>query len=503
VSDEIQTVAAAATELEALSDGITAGVSRTTEASEGVKRRTTEASESVSQLSDAAERISKVVELIRDISGKTRLLALNATIEAARAGEAGRGFAVVAHEVKGLANQTESSIGDVAGRTDDIRQGTNSTVRTMESVSSAIEDMDRIAAEIAGATEEQRAASADIARCMEGAAEGAGRVAHGLTEISQRTEETNHSAGALAEISGALNQDMETLRTRILGIVATSTVKEEHLHLPVAIEAKINHGRKVLPVMVVDLSIASAFVRPKKSPGAAATTTDDLTEQLPMGATVTLSMGTLGDFEAIVLMSSGASVHLQFRNLAQDSKLFILDLLKKTEEVDERMFKACQDGARDISKLADDAIRSGRISKEDFMDEDYIPVENTAPQQYNNKACEMTDILFPKVQEKLLQVEGVIFCVAIDRNGFIPTHNHKYTNPQRPGDLAYNTGSCRQRRMWPDRAGLLASHNQAEKLCQTYDRDMGGGKTVYLKEVDCPIRVNGEIWGNLRLGYTA
>lgn len=68
----------------------------------------------VLSLSDAAQKIGEVVNLISEIAEQTNLLALNATIEVARAGEAGKGFAVVASEVKNLANQTASETGSAA-----------------------------------------------------------------------------------------------------------------------------------------------------------------------------------------------------------------------------------------------------------------------------------------------------------------------------------------------------------------------------------------------------
>ena len=61
------------------------------------------------RLSAAADSMSRIIELISDITSQINLLALNATIESARAGEAGRGFAVVASEVKSLANQAKQA----------------------------------------------------------------------------------------------------------------------------------------------------------------------------------------------------------------------------------------------------------------------------------------------------------------------------------------------------------------------------------------------------------
>ena len=74
----------------------------------------TEIVHSFKELQKHVNDIENVVTLINQIADQTNLLALNASIEAARAGEHGKGFAVVAQEVRKLAENTVSALGEVS-----------------------------------------------------------------------------------------------------------------------------------------------------------------------------------------------------------------------------------------------------------------------------------------------------------------------------------------------------------------------------------------------------
>lgn len=172
-------------------------------------------------------------------------------------------------------------------------------------------------------------------------------------------------------------------------------------------------------------------------------------------------------------------------------------------EVDDMPYiRAAQQAAAEIGALLEGALRDGQISQADLFDEQYRPIEGTSPQQHLARFCQLTDRLFPAVQEKMLGFsDKVVFCIAADRNGYIATHNRKYCQPQRPGDTVWNTANSRYRRIFNDRTGLASARNTRPFLLQTYRRDMGGGRFVVLKEATAPIQVNGRHWGGLRLAF--
>ncbi|MGF7177335.1 methyl-accepting chemotaxis protein [Azospirillum doebereinerae] len=170
----------------------------------------------VEALAQGAQKIGDVVTLIQSIAAQTNLLALNATIEAARAGEAGRGFAVVAQEVKNLANQTAGATEEIVAQVDEIRSVTERTVGSMRGIGATIATVSRIAASIAAAVEQQGAATEEIARNIQQAAHGSREVSDTVGSIRGAAAETGAaasqvlaSAGGVAERSKALTAEVD------------------------------------------------------------------------------------------------------------------------------------------------------------------------------------------------------------------------------------------------------------------------------------------------------
>jgi len=162
---------------------------------------------------------------------------------------------------------------------------------------------------------------------------------------------------------------------------------------------------------------------------------------------------------------------------------------------------AVTEAAARLGGLLEQAVAQGRISLADLFDEQYQAVAGSNPAQLMTRFVALTDELFPAVQEPMLQLDAkVVFCAAVDRNGFLPTHNRKFSQPQ-GSDPVWNAANCRNRRLFNDRTGLAAGRNQRRFLLQTYRRDMGGGRMLLMKDLSAPITVQGRHWGGLRLAY--
>ena len=172
------------------------------------------------------------------------------------------------------------------------------------------------------------------------------------------------------------------------------------------------------------------------------------------------------------------------------------------ETPDAPFIAAVQRTAAEMERLFERELTAGRVDLDELFDERYVPVPHSDPQQVTTRFIALTDRLLPALQEPLLELDRrVAFCAAVDRNGYLPTHNAKFSQ-RRTGDPVWNAADCRNRRMFNDRTGLAAGRNVEPFLLQTYRRDTGGGQYALMKDVSAPITVRGRHWGGFRMGYT-
>jgi methyl-accepting chemotaxis protein len=221
----------------------------------------------VNELGSAAQDISKVTEVITEISEQTNLLALNATIEAARAGEAGKGFAVVANEIKELAKQTAEATQEIRQKIDGVQSSTGDTVGQIKRICEVIDEVNNIVSTIATAVEEQSVATREIANNVSQAAQGIQEVNVNVAQsssvaggISKEIVGVNASADEIANSSSQVNisaQDLHKLSDRLQQIVTQfkigvvrfniGTVKSAHMQWRSRLEGLLRGSHALRP----------------------------------------------------------------------------------------------------------------------------------------------------------------------------------------------------------------------------------------------------------------
>jgi methyl-accepting chemotaxis protein len=210
----------------------------------------------------------------------------------------------------------------------------------------------------------------------------------------------------------------------------------------------------------------------------------------------------IGTCRVRVVNRSHLGLHVEFAQLEGAQRQALEAKLAAIRDENHEFIDLATETAGVISTAFQDAVSSGRLTRADLFDNEYVPIEGSNPKQYRTRFLDTLDAILPPIQEKLLASDQrMFFCACVDRNGYLPVHNKIYSQPQRSGDVTWNTAHSRNRRIFDDRAGLSAARNVRPYLIQNYPRDMGGGVVVVMREIDAPIRVFGKHWGAFRTAY--
>ena len=315
-------------------------------------------------------------------------------------------------------------------------------------------------------------------------------VAFNAAVEAKRAGEAGRSFSVVADAVKALAGQVETSSKAIVGAIATLDARVDKFSRELRSDANDTGKKSAIHQAFAD--VEGDVQRIKSSAVESAQTMQALNGQADLlGREVQQAMAGL---------KTAFACSDRFLRLSEE---LIEQIAETGIEVDDSLYiQGAQQAAAEIAALLEQAVAGRTINAAQLFDEHYRPIDGTNPAQHLTAFNAVADRLFPAVQERLLSLsDKVVFCIAVDRNGYVSTHNKKYCQPQRQGDLVWNSANSRYRRIFNDRTGLASARNQRPFLLQTYRRDMGGGKFVLLKEASAPIVVDGRHWGGLRLAF--
>jgi methyl-accepting chemotaxis protein len=345
---------------------------------------------------------------------------------------------------------------------------------------------------IAAAIEHQVSTTGGLSHNAGEASHFVGVVADGASDIKQAAVgATAH--GESVDLSGQeVARLAERLKTRCVIFLRLTEHgdRRQHERLPCDLAVSLNTSASVLRGKTADISEGGMLVRMPEH------------EPVPERETLQAEIAGIGACCVRTVNRSALGLHVQFLRFEGEAQAKLEATLAHIRSENTEFIERAIDAANRIARGFEDAVTQGHITQDELFDNNYVPIPDTNPQQYSTRFLEFCEQVLPDIQEPLLAGDKrMVFCAAVDRNGYLPVHNIIYSAPQRPGDVLWNTQHCRNRRMFDDRAGLSAGRVVRPYIIQNYPRDMGD-RIVMMSEIGAPIRVFGKQWGGLRTAYT-
>lgn len=154
-------------------------------------------------------------------------------------------------------------------------------------------------------------------------------------------------------------------------------------------------------------------------------------------------------------------------------------------------------GAATMERVLTEAVTDNKFTLEDMFDTKYQPIPNTNPEKFTTRYDAYLDKVIAPLEDSFLNDEEIVFAVLVDKNGYLPTHNSKFSRPP-TGDIDQDKAFSRSKRIFNDPVGLAAARNVAGVLKQDYKRDTG----EKMWDISAPVYVKGKHWGAYRIGFS-
>jgi hypothetical protein len=181
----------------------------------------------------------------------------------------------------------------------------------------------------------------------------------------------------------------------------------------------------------------------------------------------------------------------------------IVIVTKIFDKTEEQLLQKCRIealvGSKVMSTFMDLIVSANKLTPEKIMDTNYVKIEGTNPRKYHTSYDEIFDTTIQKFEDEFLNDEDVVFSLLIDKNGYVPTHNSKYSRPQ-DRDPEKNLNYSRSKRNYADRTEIkeILQYRGEGSVKYLYHRDTG----ELMWNIGAPVTFQGKHWGAFLVGIS-
>lgn len=161
------------------------------------------------------------------------------------------------------------------------------------------------------------------------------------------------------------------------------------------------------------------------------------------------------------------------------------------------MLALALDFSKRCSEVMEKWLAAKEVTEERLFAGLYYPTLGVIPPKFTTDWDRLADRDVQAIEEAVLAKSGAIFyAVLVDKNGYLPTHNVRYSQPL-TGNAANDLVNNRTKRIFNDKTGISAARSTAPFLIQRYQRDTG----EQMVDLSVPVYVKDAHWGAVRIGY--
>lgn len=186
--------------------------------------------------------------------------------------------------------------------------------------------------------------------------------------------------------------------------------------------------------------------------------------------------------------------------LSVGAVIIIAKIFDKTEE---QLLQKCRIesliGSKVMETFMELMIHTNQVTVDQLMDTKYEWIEGTNPKKFRTPYDQIFDNTIQKCEDEFLNDEDVIFSILIDRNGYVPTHNSKYSKPLQASSEE-NLYYSRSKRNFADKPEIqeILKYRGDGTVKYLYTRDTG----EMMWDIGAPLQLRGRHWGAFLVGIS-